>query len=110
MDPRMVPKGGSQEYNFGEQYGERQPNMPGVYFHPHAQKFVETAGIKRPDGSKAYHADQGKIQADAFVQMGYRPADEEESGYYKEAQKAAATVERIRNSRTTTVMSSMPKR
>lgn len=110
MDPRMIPKGGSQEYTFGEQTGDRQPNSPGVYYHPEAQKFIETGGVKRPDGSTSYHQDSGKIQADAFVQFGYRPAKQDELAAYQAAQKAAAEAERIKKSRTTTRFSSDPRR
>lgn len=106
MDPRMAPKG---EYNFGEQDGTAVPNQPGVYFHEKAGKFVETTGVKRPDGSISYARDAGKIQGDAFTQMGYRPASEEEARYYHEAQKAAAIVKRKRLNSKTTAMSSAPR-
>lgn len=106
MDPRMIPKGSSQEYNYGEQDGKARPNEPGVYFHPQAQKFVETAGAKRPDGSVAYARATGKIQADAFAQLGYRPANEEEVAAYRAKQEAAEKVNRVEQSRTTTSMSS----
>lgn len=109
MDPRMIPKGSGPEYNYGEQDGKVRPNEPGVYFHPQAQKFIETTGIKRPDGSIAYASAPGKIQGDAFVQMGFRPASEQEREYYKSAQAAAAKAQKMRQSRTTTVMS-MPGR
>lgn len=110
MDPRMIPKGSGPEYNYGEQDGKARPNEPGVYFHPQAQKFVETTGIKRPDGSVTYSRDAGKIQADAFTQLGYRPATDEERGYYQAAQQAAAKVQRIRESRTTTSLSSASRK
>lgn len=106
MDPRMVPKGSSSEYNYGEQDGKAQPNQPGVYFHPQAQTFIETTGIKRPDGSITYSRDAGKIQADAFVQIGYRPASEKELAEYRAKQESAAKAQRIEESRTTTAMSS----
>lgn len=100
MDPRM----NQGEYNFGERDGSRQANLPGVYYHPQTNKFIETAGIKLSDGSVAYHHDSGKIQADAFTQIGYRPASEEELRDYRSAQKAADEAKRISASRTTTVM------
>lgn len=106
MDPRMIPKGSALEYNHDGQGGEARPNEPGVYFHPQANKFIETTGIKRPDGSISYARDAGRIQGDAFVQIGYRPASEQEQGHFKAAQKAAATVQRIKQTRTTTAMSS----
>lgn len=106
MDPRMIPKGSASEYNYGEQDGKALPNDPGVYFHPKAEKFVETTGVKRPDGSKAYVRGAGKIQADAFVQLGYRQASQEEAAHYRSAQKASAEVQRIKDSRTTFSMSS----
>lgn len=109
MDPRMIPKGGSQEYNYGEQDGQRRPNQPGVYFHPQAGKFVETAGVKRPDGSRSYATQEGKIQADAFVQLGYRPANEKELKEYQAEQEAKAKAQRIEDTRTTTVMSNERK-
>jgi len=109
MDPRMIPKGSASEYNYGEQDGKARPNEPGVYFHPQAGKFIETTGIKRPDGSVAYSRDAGKIQGDAFTQLGYRPADQDEQRYYQEAQKAAAKVQAIKNSRKVTVLSSAPR-
>ena len=101
MDPRMNKNG---EYNWAER-GGRQPNQPGVYFHPEAGKFVETAGQRRPDGSVAYSDDTGKLQADAFVQMGYRPASEEERKQYEQKLKDQEKANRIAASRTTTVMS-----
>lgn len=109
MDPRMLPKGSSPEYNTGEREGKAQPNNPGVYFHPHAQKFVETTGIKRPDGSVTYARGPGKIQGDAFTQLGYRPANEEELKEYRADQEAKAKAQRIKDSRTTTVLSSQPR-
>lgn len=105
MDPRMIPKGSGQEYNHDGQGGEARPNEPGVYFHPQAGKFVETAGVKRPDGSMTYARDPGRIQADAFVQQGYRSASDEEKRYYEQAQAAAARVQRIKDSRKTFRMS-----
>lgn len=105
MDPRMIPKGSGPEYNYGELEGKAQPNLPGVYFHPQAEKFIETTGIRRPDGSISYAQDPGKIQADAFTQMGYRPATAEEARFYQEAQKAAALARKKKESRTTVVFS-----
>ncbi len=83
MDPRMNKNG---EYNWAER-GGRMPNRPGVYYHPQADKFVETAGQRRPDGTVAYAEEEGKIQADAFVQMGYRLATDEELVVYQERLK-----------------------
>jgi hypothetical protein len=100
----MIPKGSGPEYNYGEQDGKAAPNNPGVYFHPQAQKFIETTGVKRPDGSVAYARDPGKIQGDAFKQIGYRQASEEELKYFREAQAAASEVARIKASRTTTTI------
>lgn len=91
MDPRMIPKGAPNgEYNFGEQDGTRRANEPGVYYHPGAQKFVETFGVERPDGSVTYAKESGKIQGDAFVQLGYRPASEQELKEYAERKKESA--------------------
>lgn len=109
MDPRMIPKGSATEYNHDGQGGQARPNEPGVYFHPQAEKFIETTGMKRPDGSISYAKEQGKIQGDAFKQIGYQAANEEQQVYYKEAQKAAARVLALKKSRTTTVMSSAPR-
>lgn len=106
MDPRMIPKGSGPEYNYGEMEGKARPNEPGVYFHPQAQKFVETTGVKRPDGSRVYAQQAGKIQADAFVQLGYRPASEQELKEYQARQEATAKAERVEKTRKTTVMSS----
>jgi hypothetical protein len=110
MDPRMIPRGGSPEYNSGELEGKARSNEPGVYFHPQAQKFIETTGTKRPDGSMSYARDPGKIQGDAFTQIGYRQATKEEAGYHQAAKKAIETVQRIKRSSTTTVMSSTGRR
>jgi hypothetical protein len=110
MDPRMIPKGSGPEYNYGEQDGKARPNEPGVYFHPDAGKFVETTGVKRPDGSMAYARDAGKIQADAFKQIGYRPATEQELKEYRADQEAKAEAERKKATATTTVMSSSNER
>lgn len=110
MDPRMIPKGSGPEYNYGEQDGKVRPNEPGVYFHPQAQKFVETTGIKRPDGTISYARAAGKIQADAFKQIGYRPADAKELEAYRAQQADRAKAQRIKESSTTTVMSSDPRK
>lgn len=104
MDPRMIPKGGSNEYNYGEQDGIRRPNQPGVYYHPQADKFVETAGQVRPDGETVYHAQEGKIQADAFVQIGYRPATKEELEAFKAKKKDQEKANRIAASRSSTII------
>lgn len=110
MDPRMIPKGSGPEYNYGELEGKARPNEPGVYFHPQAQKFIETTGTKRPDGSMSYARDTGKIQGDAFAQIGYRPATEEELKEYRAKQEATAEAQRKRATATTTVMSSSNER
>lgn len=109
MDPRMIPKGSGPEYNYGEQDGKARPNEPGVYFHPQAEKFVETTGIKRPDGSVTYAAQEGKIQGDAFRQLGYRPANEKELKEYRAQQAEKAKAQRVKESSTTTVMSTPPR-
>lgn len=109
MDPRMIPKGSGPEYNHDGQGGQAPPNEPGVYFHPQAEKFVETTGIERPDGSISYSKDAGQIQGDAFAQIGYRPANEEESRYHREAKKALAKAQALKKSRKTTVLSSAPR-
>ena len=106
MDPRLRDK---NEYNYGEQDGTRKANEPGVYYHPKANKFVETGGTKLPNGQVAYNTANGKIQADAFRQMEYQPATPEQAAYYHAGQEAAAKVAKIKQSRTTTVMS-MPGR
>lgn len=105
MDPRMIPKGSGPEYNYGEQDGKVMPNTPGLYFHPQAQKFVETTGIKRPDGSMAYAQEAGRIQGDAFKQLGYRPASDEELREYRARQEKAAEEKRRKETSTTTTMS-----
>lgn len=106
MDPRMTKNG---EYNFGERDGTARANEPGVYFHPQAGTFVETAGQRLPDQAASYARDTGKIQADAFVQMGYRPATSEELKAYEAKLKDQEKANRIEASRTTTVMSSGSK-
>ena len=100
----MNPKRSSQEYNYGELEGKARSNDPGVYFHPSAGKFVETAGVKRPDGSVAHHQDTGRIQADAFAQLGYRPASPEELKEYQAKQADQAKAQKIAETRTTTVL------
>ena len=99
-----MPKG---EFNYDENApgGVGSVNEPGVYFHPGASKFIETAHTKRPDGSKAYVVDQGRIQADAFTQMGYRPAEEAELKEYQAQQAAAAAEKRKQETATTVSMS-----
>jgi hypothetical protein len=103
MDPRLANKG---EYNFGERSGEALPNNPGVYYHPQADRFVETAGQRREDGSTAYFENSGRIQADAFTQIGYRPATKEELMAYEAKKKDQEKANRIEASRVTTAMSS----
>lgn len=105
MDPRLNDLRNKGEYNYGEQDGTKRPNSPGIYYHDKANKFVETGGVKMPDGKIAYDSAAGKIQADAFRQMEYKPANDDQTAYYHASQEAAAKVARIRQSRTTTVMS-----
>jgi hypothetical protein len=105
MDPRLNDMRNKGEYNYGEQDGTRRPNMPGVYYHEGADKFIETGGVKLPDGRTVHESASGKIQADAFRQMGFRPATAEEQAAYDAAQKAAARIKRINKTRTTTVIS-----
>lgn len=109
MDPRLMPKG---EFNYDDNApgGVGRANELGVYFHPGAQKFIETASVKRPDGSKAYNQAQGRIQADAFAQIGYRPATAEERKEYEAQQTASAESKRKSDSATTVVMSDSGKR
>lgn len=109
MDPRMIPRGSSTEYNSSDD-GMRPDNKPGVYFHPQAERFIETARVTTPDGSIAYHPDQGKIQGDAFVQLGYRPASDEELKEYRADQAAKAEAKRKKETSTTVSMSSDAKR
>lgn len=97
MDPRMNPHGSRQEYNFGERDGSRQANIPGVYYHPGADAFVETAYAVQPNGQPAmkdgkvvYDQANGRIQADAFVQIGYRLATDEEVKRFRSQQQAQA--------------------
>ena len=106
MDPRLNDLRNKGEYNFGEQDGTRSPNLPGVYYHEKADKFLETGGVKMPDGRIAYDASNGKIQADAFRQMEYKPANEEQLEYYRARQEAAAKIARAKQNRKTTVLSS----
>jgi hypothetical protein len=101
MDPRMNSNG---EYNWEERDGRKRPNEAGVYYHPQADKFVETGGQKRPDGTIAYAQNEGKIQADAFVQMGYRRANSEELKAYEAKQKDQEKANRIEASRKTTTL------
>lgn len=102
MDPRMNPHGSKNEYNFGERDGSARPNLPGVYYHPGADAFVETGGQKRPDGTMVYDQINGKIQADAFVQIGYRMATEEEVKRYRSQQESTAKAIKAAQTRTTT--------
>lgn len=106
MDPRMIPKGSASEYNNDSDGGIAPPNEPGVYFHPQAQKFIETTSIKRPDGSVVYAKGPGKIQGDAFTQLGYRPASEQELKEYRADQEAKTKAQKVKENRTTTVLSS----
>lgn len=104
MDPRMIPKGSGPEYNFGEMEGKARPNEPGVYYHPQANKFIETSGIKRQDGSISYARDPGKIQGDAFTQIGFRPASEEELKEYRAKQEEKAKAKKKAESSKTTTL------
>lgn len=79
MDPRLIPAGSSPEY----QGNGRPLNEPGVYYHPGADKFIETGGVRMPDGSVSYANNEGQVQGDAFVQIGYHKADEKELEEYK---------------------------
>lgn len=88
MDPRMIPKNSASEYNTSDQGGEARPNDPGVYYHPQANKFNETTFVRRSDGTKVYDRASGKIQADAFVQLGYRPATDEEVAQYNKSKES----------------------
>lgn len=106
MDPRMIPRGSGPEYNHDGQGGQARPNEPGVYFHPQAEKFIETAGTKKPDGSISYASGPGQIQGDAFAQLGYRPASKDELKEYRAQQEQKAKAQRIEESSKTTVMSS----
>ncbi len=112
MDPRMIPRGGSkEEYNYDQNSGgPGRPNEAGVYFHPAAGKFIETFGVQRSDGSMTYAQETGKIQADAFAQIGYRPASDEEVKQYRAQQADRAKAKKIAESRTTTSMGSTNER
>lgn len=88
MDPRMIPRGQSAE---SQSNGAERP--VGVYYHPEAKKFVETSGILRADGTMSYNTDEGRIQADSFVQLGFRPATEEEKAEYLASKKSEAKAE-----------------
>ena len=97
MDPRNN-RDSKQEYNFGELDGKARANEPGVYYHPQADKFIETSAALNPDGSvrlnsegkATYFRDTGLIQADAFVQAEYRPATDEEVKRYRAQQSETA--------------------
>lgn len=105
MDPRMIPKGQAPE----EQGDGRRNNAPGVYYHPQADKFIETTGIRRPDGSMSYSDNDGRIQADAYVQIGYRKANDQEASDYRARQEAVREASRKRSTSTTTVLRSSPR-
>lgn len=64
MDTSRIAKG---QQELEKQGDGRVVNKPGVYYHPQADRFVETAKLV-----------PGYIQADAFVQLGYRLATSEE--------------------------------
>lgn len=112
MDPRMIPRGGSkEEYNYDQNAGgPGRPNEAGVYFHPQAGKFIETYGVERPDGSTTYAQDSGKIQGDAFAQIGYRPATKEEAAEFRARKEARAKEMKVKANSTTTVMGSNNER
>jgi len=105
----MIPKGSGPEYNASDE-GQRPDNQPGVYYHPQADRFIETAGQRRPDGSMVYNVDGGKIQADAFTQIGYRPATEKELKHYNADQAAKREMARIKATRTTITPSTWGRR
>lgn len=106
----MIPQASKNEYNWGERTG-RSPNTPGVYYHPEAKKFVETSFNTDVDGNPIlrngqpiYHQATGKIQADAFVQIGYRKATDEEIKLYRsERAKLAKTIKAVQSGKTTVV-------
>lgn len=100
MDPRMNTTSSGIEYNRND-VGRKGDNPPGVYYHPTADKFVETGGQKRPDGTMAYDQVVGRIQADAFVQLQYRPATPEEVKRYRAQQEATAKTLKAAESKTT---------
>ena len=96
MDPRNN-RDSKQEYNFGELDGKARANEPGVYYHPQADKFIETSAALNPDGTvrladgkASYFRETGLIQADAFVQVGYRLATDEEVKRYRAQQSETA--------------------
>ena len=97
MDPRTSTRNPKQEYNFGELDGTARANEPGVYYHQQADKFIETAAQLNPDGTvrlidgkASYFRETGLIQADAFVQMGYRLASDEEVKRYRSTKQDQA--------------------
>lgn len=99
MDPRNN-RDSKQEYNFGELDGKARANEPGVYYHPQADKFIETSAALNPDGTvrlvegkASYFRETGLIQADAFVQVGYRPATDEEAKRYRAQKSETATAQ-----------------
>jgi hypothetical protein len=104
MDPRMIPKGGSDE-EFTDLENRRNPNPAGVYYHPGANKFLETGGLKMPDGSISHDQLAGTIQGDAFAQIGFKPANDEQKAYYEADQKVKAELNRIKQSRKTFTIS-----
>ena len=118
MDPRMIPKGAPNgEYNYGEHDGTRRPNEAGIYYHPGADKFIASATAVDPEGNMLMRGGKpvlarvtGKIQADAFVQLGYRAATEQEQKEFLARQQAAEELKRINKSRTTTSLSSQGRR
>lgn len=109
MDPRMIPRGAASEYNRGDS-GIRPDNQPGVYFHPQAGKFIETSGTRQPDGSITYAQKSGKIQADAFTQVGFRPATAEELKEYRAKQAERAKAQHVKDTATSVSMSDSAKR
>ena len=105
MDPRMIPKGGSDQ-EFTDLENRRNPNPAGVYYHPQAKKFIETGGVKMPDGSISHDQLTGTIQGDAFSQIGFRPASKEELEEYRAQQEETAKRQAKRAKSTTTSLSS----
>jgi hypothetical protein len=104
----MIPKGGSDE-EFTDLEQRRNPNSAGVYYHEKADKFIETGGVKMPDGSIAYDQLAGTIQGDAFAQIGYRKATPDQATAFEAQKKVNMELGRIRESRKTFTMSSHRK-
>lgn len=88
MNPQNIARGRQDLENQGD---GRQVNEPGVYFHEKAGKFIETAQLV-----------PGHIQADAAVQIGYRPATDKEVAELRKMQESEAKARKIEETRTTT--------